>query len=102
MTDSEHEHGLERANSSRSSASRSSSSGAGTNSDGDGQEQLNALSGQPCDHSLPCIWDMTTEQMEYYTEQFLSLQPDVNGLVSTPSPSVTIHQCRAKGNTHSL
>ncbi|CAG7731911.1 unnamed protein product [Allacma fusca] len=67
-------------NSSKSSLSRSSSSAEATISDGEApDEHINSRLRQ-C--SLDNYWDMSVEQEKYYTEQFLLLQPDLNGVVS--------------------
>lgn len=31
--------------------------------------------------SVDDVWSITDEQKEYYTKQFLTLQPDINGVI---------------------
>lgn len=73
-TDSEHV-----GNTSGSCSSRSSSSNGGTISDGEGNEDHR--SSRIRQGSMENYWDMSPEQEKYYTEQFLTLQPDLVGLV---------------------
>jgi len=70
-------------NSCNSSLSRSSSSADPTVSDADGAD--GRVSSRVRQGSVDNYWDMTPEQEKYYTEQFLILQPDINGMVRTPA-----------------
>jgi hypothetical protein len=74
--DSEHGGG----NSSDSSSSRSCSSNGGTISDGEGTEEAR-VSRVKHQGQMENYWDMSSEQEQYYTEQFLTLQPDLANLV---------------------
>lgn len=65
--------------SSESGNSRSSSSNGGTISGGEGIEERRRIK----QHSqMENYWDMTTEQEKYYTDQFLTLNSDLSGLVN--------------------
>jgi hypothetical protein len=64
---------------SAAASSRSSSSNGGTISDGEGIE--GRRSSRLKQAHMDNYWDMSPEQEKYYTDQFLTLHSDVNGLV---------------------
>ncbi|XP_021954660.1 ralBP1-associated Eps domain-containing protein 2 isoform X2 [Folsomia candida] len=65
--------------SSRGGSSRSSSSNGATISDG--EEERNHRGSRVKHPPHENYWDMSPEQEKYYTDQFLSLQSDLSGLV---------------------